>query len=40
VRACKTTIDGKPHWLARRVDAKDNRITLIDDARVPSWDPR
>jgi sporulation protein YlmC with PRC-barrel domain len=40
VRACKTTIDGKPHWLARQVDAKDNRITLIDDARVPSWDPR
>jgi hypothetical protein len=40
VRACKTVIDGKPHWLARQVDAKDSRVTLIDDARVPSWDPR
>jgi hypothetical protein len=40
VRACKTTIDGKPHWLARQVDAKDSRVTLIDESRVPSWDPR
>lgn len=40
LRACKTVIDGKPHWLARQVDAKDTRVTLIDDARNPSWDPR
>lgn len=40
VRACKTMIDGKPHWLARQVDGKDTRVTFIDDGKNPSWDPR
>jgi len=40
VRACKTVIDGTSHWIARQVDAKDSRVTLIDESRVPSWDPR
>jgi hypothetical protein len=40
VRACKTMVDGKPHWLARQVDGKDTRVTFIDDGKNPSWDPR
>lgn len=35
--ACRTTIDGHRHWLARSIDGKDARLVLIDGAKAPVW---
>jgi len=40
VRACRTSIDDSRHWMARTIEGKDTRTTLLDDHRGPSWDPR
>ena len=38
VEACRTSINGKPHWLARSAEIKGNTLQLLNSANTPVWD--
>ena len=38
VDACRTTIDGRPYWIARSIDAKGRSVMLLDVNNAPVWD--
>ncbi len=40
VEACRTSINGKPHWLARSADVKGTKLELISSGNAPAWDKR
>jgi sporulation protein YlmC with PRC-barrel domain len=40
VDACRTTIDGRPYWIAKSVDCKDARVVLLDASNAPAWAQR
>ncbi|MBK7405688.1 MAG: PRC-barrel domain-containing protein [Phycisphaerales bacterium] len=38
VDACRTTIDGKPYWIARSINAEGRSTMLLDVNNAPAWD--
>lgn len=37
VQACRATINGEKHWIARSVQNKQNRVELVDARNAPAW---
>lgn len=37
VDACRTTVDGKRHWIAKSVECQNSRTVLLDGDNVPAW---
>lgn len=37
VDAYRTTIDGRPYWIAKSIDANGKRVTLLDGKNTPAW---
>lgn len=40
VDARRTTIDGRPYWIAKSIDCKDARVVLLDGNNAPAWAQR
>ncbi len=40
VDVCRTSIDGQRYWLARSINAKGEKVMLIDGSGAPAWSPR
>jgi sporulation protein YlmC with PRC-barrel domain len=35
--ACRTTINGRPYWLAKSVDCMGRRTVMLDASNTPAW---
>ena len=40
IEACRTTIGGRKHWMARRIDCGPASTTLVDGQNAPVWSQR
>ncbi len=37
IEAVRTTIDGRPYWLAKSVDCNKTSVTMLDSNNTPAW---